>query len=1418
MKMSRRGKRRLILVASIAVVGATAIAGVKMMRTAQQARLVAQARDDGMRAFHQGDLETALRELSYYIQQEKQDIEVLFTFADARSQLPLVNGKHLREAAAYYDTALSILDRAAGHPDRDALRDTAMHRLLDLHAALGRRFELLQIADRLLKIDADDPAALTARARALYSDRRFDEAAVAVGRLIELEPEVLSWRRLRLDLLRQQHAPDDELLAVCDEWMSGSKSDGRFHLLKAGVLLNAGRVDAALETAHQAASAGVTSLEVLQQLVALLDLMGAGDRAELLIDQSKSRFPHDQWVREAAARRAWQAGRLEQALAEIDQAERVVGDIGAALLRLRALAHLSASGLDVAAPTLDALASTDNSATDESDRVWAEALRAAFDERNSDITHRLKVTQRAAALNPEDAELALLIAQAYAAVGENALALDAYQQAYQLDPAWVAAGFGYARALIAAGRFEEALVVTRLVGARTPSDRAEPFILLAEACVGLQRMGQSPTITLTATGQTINMLSMVEQLHQQLPGHPRIASLLAESYGRAGRIDDAQAMLDRAIDTGPDDAEFYVELAGASRRMNLGMTAALLRRAREVAGRTMAVAFAEAQMHADEGDPEAGLRVIERARKSATAQELAIDENQQRYLSYLLRVNDERAHAELARFVDSHATSPRAQTFALAQTITWSDAELLDRAIDNLESLLGGDAQQVRLARASRMLRDHGDDEQHLAEAIVLITSVLEQSPDSLAALTLLARAYTSGASPAPQQAAEYLQRALDIYPAQASLYPKLISLLQQVGEFETASRYLNRFSDLTERTSDLRRAELQLLHTQGEFESALVRAASIASETELPTDELALAVAYQRAGRFEDAEVIYARMRDMRADDPFVLAQSADFYALTGRFAIAEQLIGDLSAQGDEVSSSLIVGGFYQRHGRLDQATPWFETAVDADRSHVGAWDALARHYMSDRRYGNARDAAMQGLTLAPDHRGLQTTLAVAGLQLDDDSAALAIEQLRRHDEPNLALIETLSLLSRVPRIDGVTTPTETNLDDAGELVKSHPRYLPAWLLAISLHVETDRIATAADLSRQASSRFRTNPESAQWAARLLVQAGQLEGALAEAEEWRRRTMTTPLPALVMEASILIELDRAHAAVERLEPYALQFVEQRDVHPDRLAIWLRSLVRIGDVDRAARVSKELLSEPKWRHLWLSFSEEVDATVARGVLEFLAPAMDSNPEERLYLASAWTALGERSNERKYLQTAEQLALSVHEPSQFLLMAQLVLGRIAEANADWHEAERLYGVAIQLSPSNAIALNNLAFVIAQDESRGHDALPLIERALQLQPNEPALLDTYALVLRRLDRLDDALSVVSDAWRLQPSDPGIGLHLAETLLELERPDEAWEAVQAVQRAMNLVAQPDADDTRRLQRLRQQLALTHSAGVSH
>ena len=93
-----------------------------------------------------------------------------------------------------------------------------------------------------------------------------------------------------------------------------------------------------------------------------------------------------------------------------------------------------------------------------------------------------------------------------------------------------------------------------------------------------------------------------------------------------------------------------------------------------------------------------------------------------------------------------------------------------------------------------------------------------------------------------------------------------------------------------------------------------------------------------------------------------------------------------------------------------------------------------------------------------------------------------------------------------------------------------------------------------------------------------------------------------------------------------------------------------------------------------------------------------------------------------------------------------------------------------------NPDNATALNALGYTLTTRTSRHEEAYALIARALELAPDEPAILDSMGWVLFQLGRAEEAVGYLQRAWDGLP-DPEVAAHLGEVLWSLGEQQKAY-----------------------------------------
>jgi tetratricopeptide (TPR) repeat protein len=104
--------------------------------------------------------------------------------------------------------------------------------------------------------------------------------------------------------------------------------------------------------------------------------------------------------------------------------------------------------------------------------------------------------------------------------------------------------------------------------------------------------------------------------------------------------------------------------------------------------------------------------------------------------------------------------------------------------------------------------------------------------------------------------------------------------------------------------------------------------------------------------------------------------------------------------------------------------------------------------------------------------------------------------------------------------------------------------------------------------------------------------------------------------------------------------------------------------------------------------------------------------------------------------------------------------------LAEKNDKLDIMETALRKVIALAPENQHAYNALGYSFAERNMRLTEAYGLIEKALQLAPEDPFIIDSMGWVQFRMGKLHEAESLLRRAYSLRP-DPEIAVHLGEVL---------------------------------------------------
>jgi tetratricopeptide (TPR) repeat protein len=278
---------------------------------------------------------------------------------------------------------------------------------------------------------------------------------------------------------------------------------------------------------------------------------------------------------------------------------------------------------------------------------------------------------------------------------------------------------------------------------------------------------------------------------------------------------------------------------------------------------------------------------------------------------------------------------------------------------------------------------------------------------------------------------------------------------------------------------------------------------------------------------------------------------------------------------------------------------------------------------------------------------------------------------------------------------------------------------------------------------------------------ARLLVDVKQYEEARVEFEKLHRASPQDPellytLGLLSLESQRLDDAEKYMMMLVRLNEregeaqyYLGRIYENRKLYED--AIEWYSRVHVGEYSFDARLRIAGM---------LGTLGRTDEAVEH--LDAMLKGSQSNGSlVRIYIAKGELLRGAR----RYQQAMDiyNTALEIVPGNSDLLYARALvaekLGRIDQLEADIQ-------TILKTEPDNAHALNALGFTLADQTDRYEEAYGYLERAIEIMPDDPAIIDSWGWIHYRLGKYEEAIRLLRKALS-RLDDAEISAHLGEVL---------------------------------------------------
>ncbi len=1280
-------------------------------------------------AEQQGRPKDTVKYLSRYLEFAPDDVEQRAHLGELLAGAALAGEPRARERAYFVleQVLLQVPDR---HDLRLALVRVAM--------ALRRAPAAKEHLDYLVKATPASAEVYRLLARWHESQEHYREAAASLRDAITHAPQDIDTYVALAGLLRRKLSDGGarngaiEADQVMNDLVARNGSDHRAYLAR----WDYRKEFAGLTTAEQYREAGADvrralelaadAVEVALAAAELAQLEGDRDRALAQLEQSLQRHPQEIRLYQALARLEAAAGRRDQAVAVLRRGA-AVKDIPpidqAELLWTLANLLLDEEQVDQAAEVLTELRKANLTAAGNDflrgrmlivKKSWADAARLLESARTRSET------------SPELIDpLDLHLARCYEQLSEPGRQFEALQRLVSRKPHSATARMGMAEAQVGMGRLDEAIKQYQQL-LTLPTAPPQAWVRLARLRLA-QNLQRSP-----ADRRWKDVEEIVRKAQELKAATVETTVLQAEILAAQDQVDQAFALLVKARDAEPNQPEYWTALAAlAERQGDSAKRDGLLADAQQRLGDTVDVRLARARhlvgRPADEIDKELD-------RLAAGADQFKA-EDQARLLVGLGSIAQRTGKLALAARLWSSLTrlpryenDPHLRLLLLDLALQTGDDAAAEQALKDLERIDGRQGVWWQYGEATRLVGlARKGNRARLDDARTYLDRVAVQRPAW--APVVVAKAELEEVKGNVEQAIALYRRAIELGDHTPRVSRQLVQLLYKRQRYDEAEKEIARLqrevqnapelqrlaADISLRNQDLDRAitlakqavstdskdyrdhlwlgQMLAAGTPGsaEAERELRRAVELAEQ--VPETWVALVQFLVRDERTADAETVLnqARTKLPPAHAPLALAQC---YEALGHNDQAEaQYAAALTGQASDVGTIRSAVSFYLRVGRLKEAEPHLRKVIDRKLTVAAADVVWARQGL--------------GLVLAAggDHARLNEALELVGLGFDGKGEV--IDKLK---------------------------PGEVTVDD--------------------------RRAQARVLAAYRTGRFRTK-------------------AIAILEDLDKRQALVP-----DDQFILTQLYDAGGAWPKARDQLRKLTTARAAQPLHLAYAVQTLLRHREVPEAQRCYQQLEAIEKARNLApgtlatpdfrvMMHEARGEASQAEALLKGAVAEKPDQPERQLaliahYLRQRKFAEALDECDRAWEKCSPEAVATLHiaalhtsgasaerfAPVEGRLSAALdknpksipllmSLASLRDLQGRYADAEAAYRRILEVDSRHLLALNNLAWLLAQRSGSGTEALELINRAIAAAGPRPELLDTRATVYLALNRSQPAI---------------------------------------------------------------------------
>jgi putative PEP-CTERM system TPR-repeat lipoprotein len=502
--------------------------------------------------------------------------------------------------------------------------------------------------------------------------------------------------------------------------------------------------------------------------------------------------------------------------------------------------------------------------------------------------------------------------------------------------------------------------------------------------------------------------------------------------------------------------------------------------------------------------------------------------------------------------------------------------------------------------------------------------------------------------------------------------------------------------------------------------------------------------------GDAKKAEEYFTRATAQDPNDPRKRTALAMTQMATGKLESGLEQLQDIASSDKGTSADLALISTLLRRTEWKRAMAAIDVLEKKTPNNPVAPHLRGRTQLAMGEAAAARKSFDAALAISPQY--MPAVMSIAALDISENKvqdARKRFEAVIAKEPTNArALMALAEIRAREPDAKAAV------IDLLNKAVAADPNDAAARVLLVDYLLQQREPKQALTAAQGALAALPEKPEILGAAGRAQMAAGETNQGLT--------TLARAVSLQPKSAGALIRLADAQVAANNLSAAEQSLRRALTLQPNYLDAQQRLVslrLRSGDTAEAMKLARQVQQQRPKEAAGFLLEGDAYRTLKdnnKALVAYQAGLKQSSvPDLLVRVHSTLMATGKRPE-------AERLGASWLQEHPKDVVVPMYLGDVALAQGDVAGAEKHYLKVVGLQPNNAIALNNLAWVTSRLKKEG--AIAYAEKANELVPNQPAMMDTLAMLFAEKQDYKKAIELQTKVLSLRSQNPSFKLNLA------------------------------------------------------